>query len=924
MALSIAGFEVALPVLTLGVITGMTYGILAVGLVLIYRSNRIINFAHGEIGAFGGTLLAIAVVRWGFPYWAAFPLAVGASGALGGLTEIAVVRRLRRAPALMSLVATLGVAELLSAVSLVMNAQVRAGYIYPQPSGLPEFDVGALRVTHAYSGMLFGVPLVVVALAVFLRRSRHGLAIRASAENPDVARMSAIFAGRMSTLSWVLAGGLSAITAVLIFPTRSAGTGQVLGPGLLMRALAGAVVARMTNLPVALVAGIGLGVVEQELLWNYPRGGFVEAVLFVVVVAALLAQMRTGSREQERGSWATVQPWPPLPEAFLRVWTIRNLGRILAAVALMLAVVIAIVASNSTAILLVAILGYTLVGLSIGIVTGLGGQLSLGQFALAGIGATASYAITHEIGNFLAGFAGAGLAAAIVSALIGLPALRIRGLMLAVTTLSFALAAEAWLFQQPWALSDGVAPGRPILGSVAIDSGRKYYAFTLVFLVFGFWLARNVWAGGLRRRLVALRDNEDGARAFTVPATRVKLQAFALSGFLAGVGGAVYGHALARIASATFPVGASVNVVAMTVLGGIGILAGPLVGALYIIGVPQFVPLDSAGLAATSFGWLLLILYFPGGIAQLCRPLRERTADALARLSGVDPAAARAGTATTETPAPVLAAAARPVGAGVMLAATGLRKRFGGVRAVDGVDLEVRTGETLGLIGPNGAGKTTLFELIGGFTKPDEGRVVFDGRDIGRLGPEHRGRLGLIRSFQDASLFPTMTVLDAVMLSLERSEPTRFLAAVAGLNGSERRKDARARELVDLMGLAPWRNRQIRELSTGTRRIAELACLVALAPKLLLLDEPSSGIAQRETEALRGVLENLKAHLDATLIVIEHDIPLVMALSDRIVAMESGKIIATGTPAEIRNDPAVIESYLGVDPRAIERSEVQR
>jgi len=242
------------------------------------------------------------------------------------------------------------------------------------------------------------------------------------------------------------------------------------------------------------------------------------------------------------------------------------------------------------------------------------------------------------------------------------------------------------------------------------------------------------------------------------------------------------------------------------------------------------------------------------------------------------------------------------------------------VRAVDGVSFEMQAGEILGLIGPNGAGKTTLFELIGGFTRPDAGRVVFAGTDVSKMGPEGRGRLGLIRSFQDASLFPTLTVLDTVMLALERAEPTRLAPALAGLGAADRRKEARARELIGSMGLHAFRNKQIAALSTGTRRITELACLVALEPTLLLLDEPASGIAQRETEALGDLLARLKDALDLTLIVIEHDIPMVMRLSDRIIAMESGSLIADGTPQQIRDDPLVIQSYLGGDLRAIERS----
>jgi ABC-type branched-subunit amino acid transport system ATPase component/ABC-type branched-subunit amino acid transport system permease subunit len=752
--------------------------------------------------------------------------------------------------------------------------------------------------------------------------------MRASAANPDAAEMAGMNSRRLTTLTWAIAGAVAACTVILVLPTRGFSGGEFLGPGLLLRGLVCAVVARMVNLPIALVSGVVLGLVEQLLLYNYPSGGQVEMVIFVIIIVALLLQRAHSGRGEDKGSWINVEAFAPLPHSLRRVPSIRRLGWVFAAIAIPLGLVIPLATTNENATTFSLIAAFAIIGMSLSLVTGLGGQVSLGQFAVAGVGAVASFVVADHHGSFLIALIAASVAGAAVSIVIGLPALRIRGLMLAVTTLGFALAAEDWLFQQSWMLGTGVTPHVLALGGFSFNTGKRYYLVAFAVLLFAVWLARNVWNSRISRQVRAVRDNEDAARSFGVRATSVKLQTFVIGGVLAGLGGAVYGHVLAQEGSSAFTVDSSIDVAAIAVIGGLGLLIGPILGSLYIIGVPQFIPLDNVGIAATALGWLLLILSAPGGIGQAVAPYRDRIVDFLARRAGLDPVKERAltpgaGIGASGAGLPMSLARARNTQSGeCLLRAEGLGKRFGGVVAVDGVTLDVRAGEILGLIGPNGAGKTTFFELLGGFTRPDVGTITYEGRNITAYAPEARADIGLIRSFQDAALFPSMTVEEVVMLALERALPTPFVRAVSGLGRrADKAKLGRAEELMASLGLLSYRDTKIAALSTGTRRITELGCLVALEPVLLLLDEPSSGIAQRESEALGEVLRNIQAELDLTMVVIEHDIPMLMGLADRVAAMESGQLIALGTPQEVQTDPRVVTSYLGGDIRAIERSE---
>jgi branched-chain amino acid transport system ATP-binding protein len=250
--------------------------------------------------------------------------------------------------------------------------------------------------------------------------------------------------------------------------------------------------------------------------------------------------------------------------------------------------------------------------------------------------------------------------------------------------------------------------------------------------------------------------------------------------------------------------------------------------------------------------------------------------------------------------------------------------RFGGVHAVDEVSLELHQDEVLGLIGPNGAGKTTVFDAISGFVRPERGRIIFAGQDVTAWSADQRARAGLGRSFQDARLFPSMTVMENIAVSFERHidvrDPVAAACGLPAIRDAETKVAYKVHELVDLLGLGAFRNKFVSELSTGSRRIVDLAMSIAHQPSVLILDEPSSGIAQRETEALGPLLQRIKTEVGCALLVIEHDMPLITSISDRLIALELGRVIAVGTPDEVVTHPRVVASYLGTNEAAIARS----
>jgi ABC-type branched-subunit amino acid transport system ATPase component/ABC-type branched-subunit amino acid transport system permease subunit len=705
---------------------------------------------------------------------------------------------------------------------------------------------------------------------------------------------------------------------------------EALGPSLLLRALAAAMVGRMTSLPKAMVGGVAVGVIEAVFFANVANPGAVDLALFLGVLALVLRSKALF--QDETGSWSLTPKVRAIPEALRTNWLAAHLNFVAGLGGLAIAIAAPVLLSTSSQTFqLTRVLVFALIGLSVTVLTGWTGQLSLGQFAFVGLGAVVANSMVGRGISFPVALVYAGVAGGLAALIVGFPALRVRGPLLAVTSLAFAVVAQTWLlgrsvFQGPHGIALLELPRTKIFGIFDLHVERTYYFLCLVILTLAILGVGRLRATGAGRAVIAVRENEPAAASFSVSPALTKLGAFAFSGVLAGVGGGLLAGAMVQFqvnpggGQAPFSPQHSLQIVAMVVIGGLGSVGGAVLGAVYLIGLPAlFGSSNAVSLAVSGIGLLTLLLYLPGGLMQVPYRARDAILGMLARRSGssVELARSRAmplnRTRVERQHSPDVPA----------LVADAITVSFGGRRALDSVHVTAWPREVVGLIGSNGAGKSTLMNVIGGYIQPSAGKVSVRGEDISGLLPHQRARLGFGRVFQDARLFGDLTVRETVKVALEAHERSEFVPSLLALGPSlraERAKSAAADACIDYLGLGHYADAFISDLSTGTRRIVELCCLLAQEADVLLLDEPTAGVAQRETEAFGPLIKRIQRELSATVLIIEHDIPLVMSMSDRVYCLAAGQCIAEGSPHDVRSDPAVVAAYLGTDERAIQRS----
>jgi ABC-type branched-subunit amino acid transport system permease subunit len=615
-------------VLVQGVINGLSYGLLALGLVLIYRTTRVLNFAQGQLGAVAAVFMVKLTHDFGIAYGPSLIAACVLAGGAGAVCEL-VLRRLSNRPRVLVMVATIGLAQVLFLfTAMPFIRPKKLSLPFPVPFHL-SLTMGGYHFTPGQVLTLIVAPLVAIALALFIRLSPWGLAMRASAENAPSARLAGVWVRRASTLTWVIAALLSAAAAILNAPGQTSSLTNVLSPDLLLVALTAAIVGAMSNLTVAFVAAIALGVIEEVVHFNVESTATIQLIMFGILLMALLVRVRTlqrRSRTEERATWdlATVTVAPRSPRR-LRV---RAVGLV---VALVTAAVLPLLIDAAHLYLLPRICIFAVVALSLTILTGWAGQLSLGQFGLVAIGAVMAARLGTSVPLVvLLPFAGA--ITALVAVLVGLPALRVRGLYLAVSSLGFALVVQQALLATPcWTvplvhrrLCTGLPNPRstlitpPSLFGMSLRGPRAFAWFSIGILVLSLLMV-TVWRDrGLARRLVAVRDNETASGVGGIPTVGTKILAFALSGFMAGYAGVCLAFADQRISVDTFAPAVSILVVSMVVIGGLGSITGSVAGAIYLVGVPAILGATSTTQFLTSgIGLLAFILYLPGGLGEL-------------------------------------------------------------------------------------------------------------------------------------------------------------------------------------------------------------------------------------------------------------------------------------------------------------------
>jgi branched-chain amino acid transport system permease protein len=622
-----------------GVIFGTSYALLAMGLILIYRTTRIVNFAYGAMGAMPGSLTVGLFVEKGWNYWLAILLGLAVGAASGAAIDVLIIRRFARSSRLVLTVATIGLAQILGAIGLIigvlLGTDALIGNIDTPISA--SFSIRPYPIRGDHLLMIGLAPVVLSALGWFLLRTDAGRAVRAAAENQDRALLLGVPVRRLQTIVWALAGALATATFITKAPFTGVVPEALVGATTILPGLAVAVIARFQSLPTALAAGIGLGIVEWTIRWNVHAESIFDVTFLVVILAALLLRRERVTRaETGESSWDSAGVLKPVPRELRDVPEVRWLRRALVALTALLAVFVPLTLSPSTVTTLSFALVWGLVAMSLVVLTGWGGNISLGQFGIVGIGAmVAGNLLTRWNIDLFVAMVAAMAVGAVVAVAIGLPALRIRGLYLAVTTIAFAVALDSY-FLNPVNFPDLVPTTTfpPVLWKrFDLESQWVRYELCLAIIGLAALAVRAMRRSRPGRAMIGTRDNERAADALAVPTTRVKLQTFVFSGALAGLAGALYVLVLTPVGAGqgTFPPGASIEAFSYAVIGGLGSVAGAMSGVFFFrlldfVLAKQFSGQVVAILRYSLSGaGLLWILYFlPGGLWQFVQRRRDQ------------------------------------------------------------------------------------------------------------------------------------------------------------------------------------------------------------------------------------------------------------------------------------------------------------
>jgi ABC-type branched-subunit amino acid transport system ATPase component/branched-subunit amino acid ABC-type transport system permease component len=883
---------VLLPFIILGLTSGSVYALGAVGLVLTYKTSRIFNFSYGAIATTGAFVFYALHVQHGVSWPIAAAISVIGVGVVLGFVFEPFARALGRVNLALQVAATVGVLLFVQAFFTVIYGQDERLFPTFLPTG--TFKVGGAYVQYSQLIIVIIALVATTALYLLLRFARIGVSMRAVVDDSSLLDLAGTSPTRVRRIAWIIGCTFASASGLLLAPSLSLSASTL--TLLIVEAFGAAAIGAFASLPMTYVGGLLVGLVAA-LISKYTLTsssillGIPPSTPFIVLFAVLLLLPKRLLAARVR-----VIPQRPTWRAPLRVQAPAGL-----VVLILLAVVPSIVGVKLTA--WTVGLSYVILFLSLGLLVRTSGQVSLSHLSFAAVGAAAFSHLTMGAGiPWLPALLIASFAAVPVGLLLAVPAIRLGGIYLALATFGFGLALQQ-IFYGSSALMFGVngaVEPRPGLSWLNLQGNTGFYYVVLVFVVIVVLATVVITRTRLGRLLRALSESPLALETNGTNIDVTRCLVFAISAFLAALAGALLGVSTQLADGALFdPINSLVLVtIILIVLGGEPWYA-LMAGVTYQV-IPAYIPGGNVPYFFQMFFGATAVMVAIRGNPPVPARIREAI-DRLARPRRPDRRAAHPGPAAE--PQQVIAGS---------LELRDIEVHFGGLVAVKSLSLEIPTGRISGLIGPNGAGKTTTFNVCSGLVRPAVGAVLLDGHDITKASVSRRARMGLGRTFQQAELFDGLTVAENVAIGHE--------AALAGANPlrqlfggrSERCTVERSVEgAVELCGLREIAEAYAGSLSTGQRRLVELARCLAGPYRILLLDEPSSGLDQRESERFGEILERVVAERGVGILLVEHDMSLVMRVCSYLHVLDFGSHIFDGPPESVMASPLVRAAYLG-------------